>query len=262
MLDVKNTQYVRTQLKPFSVQKNLNFDYSQNLEDAYCAMARVINSDKSYGAAWKLGGTTFVTQNIFNVSSAYFGALHKSEVFVNPTEKIHTSLCEYKGEAEIALKLSDSVIISEDTIDQYSDEELFDKVALSIEMPASTISNMAKKGVATLVADRCAAGALIIGQEKSYSLDMMKDFSKEISILQDNKKIAHGSVNNLVRSPEYCVREFLHIALRYGFSPTSGSWIATGGITQCIPLEFHKKIQLLCNNNIYLEFSFDGENNG
>ena len=112
-----------------------------------------ISQHSGFGYYWKLGGTTFTTQEIFNVSSPYFGALHNSEVFFNPTI-IDIHLFAYQAEAEIALKLSDDILISQETVKNYSDTELFAKTALCLEMPSSAIDNIPQKGVETLIADR------------------------------------------------------------------------------------------------------------
>ncbi|MEM6603041.1 MAG: hypothetical protein AAF621_03235 [Pseudomonadota bacterium] len=251
--------YLRDTLSPTAlIDKDEDFSWPNDLSYAYKRVAELILQDTEFGSYWKLGGTTFLTQKIFNVSTPYFGPLHPKEVFIGCNDNISMNLIEYKAEAEIALKLSDNITISSEAIDNYTDTELFDQAALCLEMPSSPIHDIPKKGVATLVSDRCAAGALVIAPPISYKRYLAEPFIDQIFIRQDKQIISKGSIDNLVMKPELCVRSFLKIALENNITPKAGSWIATGGLTECIPLDLDKKVQLYYNNQCYLDFSIVG----
>jgi 2-keto-4-pentenoate hydratase len=103
--------------------------------------------------------------------------------------------------------------------------------AVALEMPSSAIANLPDAGVAALVADRCAAGALLLGPVREGPLPDLS--AARFTLSRDDEQLGEAGYEALVADPVEILREFMTVSRRYGFAPTPGQWVSTGGITPC-----------------------------
>jgi len=233
--------YLRQERSPLSAVTLGGDTAPASLSDAYAAMAVEIGRDSQRWGAWKLGGTNYGSQAAFNVTRGYFGAIDRSEILSQPSIAPGFALFEVKGEVEVALRIA-------------ADGQGFDAWCVCLEMPSSPITNLPEAGVAALVADRCAAGALLLGAEKpvaSLSETENAHFTLEI----DGEAASVGTLADLVAPPVACLEDFLTLAAETGFQPKAGDWVATGGITKCIAFKPGAHVRVLFNEDVVLDFT-------
>ncbi len=198
------------------------FDLSEDqlwpdLTKAYAGVKALTEASPHNIAAWKLGGTTPLTQDIFKVSDLYFGPIYSHETFCSGMT-VSLPLTECKVELEIAVRHGSSGP---------------DAWAVCAEMPSSGIRDLPGKGVTALVADRCAAGALIIGP--TQPINSIDDAPKTgVNLISDGQVITSGGTDGLTDTPLSIAHRFCDIAHREGFAPKAGQWIATGGMSPCV----------------------------
>lgn len=233
-----------------------------NLSDAYRGLRELVDTDPSFGTAWKLGGTTETTQRIFNVDKVYFGALHESEVAILPSRAPTFPTFELKGEAEIALRIAPSamsfLVEGESATRSAPPSALFDSWCVALELPSSPIENLVECGLLALVADRCAAGFLALGRARGIH-DATNWIGGKIRIEQNGEVIASGGADALVWTPDECARTFLLEALAQGFQPKPGQWVSTGGATACVPYNRGAEIIVFYNDIEELRFVVGSE---
>lgn len=225
------------------------------LNAAYKLMLEALSRSNTVPAAWKLGGTSHTTSRLYTVSVPYFGMLDAREVWHSPCspqlkDKQHTF-----AEAECMLRLGPALpsILREGETALMScpAEMLFDLWAWGVELPFSPVSNLGELGLTALVADRCAAGGLVLGTLHAFLPDSMALWKQSCVTLAINGEIqAEGGLTALTASPDICVRRFLVEALRHGFMPLPGQWIASGGLTPCISLASARHVDVICAERI------------
>ena len=184
-----------------------------SLDAAYVAVCDALNGPV---AAWKLGGTNEATRQAFNVSTLYFGPLYTDEVFA-ADQPMELPLLQTQAEVEIAIRIGVNG---------------FDAWCFAAELPSCPLRNVAASGVATLVADRCGAGALILGPVRRLA----EGWSGDITLNIGGAAVARGHADRLIADPIAIAAQFVGLARRYGFAPKQGDWIATGGLTPCVPI--------------------------
>jgi 2-keto-4-pentenoate hydratase len=105
------------------------------------------------------------------------------------------------------------------------------------------VDNITAIGLRALLMDRCAAGALYLGDARPNLDDATID--EKLEILADGTSVAQGAAKtSLLMTPIEAARGFLQIAAAQGVSVRRGQWISTGGITPCVTLPFGEPIQL------------------
>lgn len=201
-------------------------------------------------AAWKLGGSTAITRAAFNTEKIYFGAMVESEVYHPP----HVgSLCvklPLRGEAEIALRLACD--ITDEILEHPVSADIFDAYAPVIECPWSVVADLPQAGLRALLMDRCASGELLLTASRPYDPAALDGV---LEIVADNTVLTSGrSSASLLMSPESAAIEALGAMLANGYRPTAGHWIATGGITACVPLPLGTPFSLLYDGVVVGEF--------
>lgn len=254
----KLERYVREALAPVEPVTLEPERVPADIGEAYRLLKAEVASDLRFGAAWKLGGTTAVTRRIFSVDELYFGPLHETEILTAPAIAPGRRLAETKGEAEIALRIAPAaegmLEAGAEVVAETPFDELFDAWCVTLEMPASPITNLVQAGVAALVADRCAAGALLIGPVHPYTA--ATDWTgATLRTEQDGVVIAEGGVDALVDPADVCARDFLVEALRRGFRPAPGQWISTGGLTPCVPFREGAEIAIFFRDEPVIRFT-------
>ncbi len=257
MAQANNRVYVRKDRTPLEAVILTKSELPADLAAAYRMVHGTFGDVAGFGAAWKLGGTTEVTQRIFNVDELYFGALLDSEVAVLPRLAPTFKTFELKGEAEIALRISpsaaDKLAEGQAAVRSADVSELFDRWCVALELPSSPILNLVDLGVIALVADRCAAGYLALGKSRELTTEMSWS-GRELRIEQDGQAVSRGGAENLVWQPEMCARLFLIEALAQGYRPKPGQWISTGGATPCVPFTKGSEIKVFFDDIEELSF--------
>ena len=211
---------------------------------AYGVAAATLGLLGSEPAGWKLGGTTPATRRTFATDEVYFGALLADEIWDSTLAADPPVPPVLRGEAEIALRLSADIRYDESEAALESPAtELFDAWAPAIEAPYSCVREIEELGLRALLMDRCAAGALYLGEPRSNVEDPAME--QEIEIIVDGVAVAEGTARaSLLMTPQEAARRFLSVAAEHGVSVRRGQWIATGGITPCVMLPRGKPIQL------------------
>jgi len=112
-------------------------------------------------------------------------------------------------------------------------ENGIDAWTICAEMPSSGIKDLPDRGVTSLVADRCAAGALILGSPRP--IDTISDAPKSgVDLISGGVVLTSGGTDGLTDAPLNIAHVFLTRARELGFEPQKGQWIATGGMTPCV----------------------------
>lgn len=217
-----------------------------SLAAAYDALGEMARARPDRWAGWKLGGTNHASRAAFGVSEGYFGPIDREEVLVAsagtpaeiPAAAPGFALAELKGEVEVALRLG-------------PDGETADAWAVALEMPSSPIRNLPEAGVAALVADRCAAGALVLGPPRTGPVPDLAAarFVQELN----GQEAATGGMADLVASPAALLAEFVTLARRHAMPLAPGQWVATGGITPCIAYAANDRLRILVDGQAELD---------
>lgn len=244
-----NTQfYRRTELSNFPIFLHPE-SIPHTLDIAYEVMKEELALWKESPAAWKLGGTSRTTSRLYSVSVPYFGMLHTAEVWNTPCAPQLKNKQRTSAELECMLRLGESfssvLHAGEAALMSCPSELLFDQWAWGVEMPFSPVANLPELGLPALVADRCAAGGLALGTLHEFFPESIKEWQHaSVQLAIDGKIQAEGRLDALTASPDVCVRRFIVEALRRGFTPKAGQWIASGGLTPCFSLSAAKQIDI------------------
>jgi 2-keto-4-pentenoate hydratase len=212
------TRRTRTPLEPVLLSPS---EVPQSLDAAYAQVNRQVQENPQRWRAWKLGGTNHGSRRTFNVTALYYGAIEAEESLTCPARAPGYPMIECKGEVEYALRIS-------------ADRQGYDAWCVALEMPSTPITNVQDLGVSALVADRCAAGALILGSVHRAPLPVLDGSKLELD--QDGIRLDCAGVENLTDHPEQILTDFLALASEHGLAPSPGDWVATGGVTACCPL--------------------------
>ncbi|SEA65164.1 hypothetical protein [Rubrimonas cliftonensis] len=213
----------------------------RSLAEAYAAMAAQAAATPGSWTAWKLGGTNAASRAAFGVATPYFGALHRDEVLDRPAAAPGFALFELRGEVEPAVRIAPS-------------GEGFDACCVALEMPSSPVADLPSVGVAALVADRCAAGALLLGPA-SPPAAMAALEAGRLTLEIDGAAAGEGGLDALVASPAACLADFLALARGLGFAPRPGDWVALGGVTPCLDLPEGARVRVLLDDAAQLDFT-------
>ena len=211
----------------------------QNEKEAYAIQSAVIKKLGYKILGWKLGGTNFNTQRIFNCDSGYLGPVFSVSNEVPTRLEIEAPV----GEAELTFRISNEIRHLNLKRIQENPYSYFDVVYPSLELPYSKIKNFHDVGMLPLVADLCGTGHLALGKPKKISAFDYK-IAFEVKINQGEIELTKGNSNNIVGGFKTALSDFLKLALEYSLQVEPGQYVATGGITDCISLPKYQKIDL------------------
>lgn len=231
--------YFRTELRPterFSISETQKVT---DLDAAYAGLKAVSDQQGHSWSGWKLGGTNHATVKAFSVSELYFGPLHNSEILEQPNAAPLADLCQVQGEVEISLRIN-------------ADGTGYDAWCVSLEMPASAIENLPGAGVEALIADRCGAGALLLGPIHDGTLPDLS--TAKFAIVQDGETLSESGLESLVAAPDVILGQFLALAKKLGYAVSPGDWVATGGITACCPFTLGSEVAIQRDGSDELRF--------
>jgi 2-keto-4-pentenoate hydratase len=208
------------------------------LDAAYAAQRDMLGRDPARWTGWKLGGTNHASRAAFGVNRLYYGALDQSEILHEPQTAPGFALCEMKGEVEIALRLTATG---------------YDAWCVALEMPACPLDNLMQLGVRALVADRCAAGALLLGPVQDGPLP---DLSQtRFTLNADGVTLSDAGLDALIAAPAALLAAFRALAAGHGITPRKGDWVATGGITACCAFVPGSQVQVRLDQSLILDFT-------
>lgn len=227
----------RTPLKPVTLAPG---QVPATLSAAYQTVNRQVRQDPQRWRGWKLGGTNHGSRRAFNVTTPYYGALEAGEIMAQPPAAPGFALHEWKGEVEYALRIA-------------ADGQGYDAWCAALEMPSSPIENLLECGVNALVADRCAAGALVLGAVHPGPLPTLE--GRVLRLEQDGTCLDAATAGNLTGHPARILADFIALARSHGVAPKPGDWVATGGVTACCPLRQGGQVTVRLDDRVELEFT-------
>ena len=236
----KSTWYIDNRNQRKYEQKLPNEFLPESVQEGYAIQKLLISSMKDV-VAWKLGGGTKSTREIFNTSDIYYGPIFKGHLFRSGSNIPLEILGSPKGEAEISFRLSEDI----SDITKYKEDpwKLVDAIAPSIELPASVVEDVPKYGLPVLLADGCAYGALVIGDH----LDINDRIKNKINTLElsfsSEEKLIKGNASNILTTPIGAIYDFIKLAIENGENIRAGQWVATGGCTPCVKLPINHLIK-------------------
>ena len=205
-------------------------DLFDGLDGAYAGLA-----DLS-AAAWKLGGTNHASKAAFGVDELYYGAIFADEILREPAVAPGWPLVELKGEVEIALRVADGG---------------YDAWCVALEMPSSPIANLLDCGVRALAADRCAAGALLLGP---VTVGDLPDLTRaRFTLEMDGAVLDVAGLDQLTDTPEQHFADFMVMAKGHGAAPKPGDWVATGGITRCADFREGGQVRVILDDQCVID---------
>jgi 2-keto-4-pentenoate hydratase len=234
--------YLRRERSPLRPVRLTEGQRPPSLEAAYAAQAALQRAEPERWGGWKLGGTNAGSRAAFGVGRPYYGALDRAEILENPTHAPGFPLAELKGEAEIALRLAPGL----DGADAW---------CVALEMPSSPLEGLPEIGVAALVADRCAAGALVLGPVREGPPPSDGRIAQEI----DGQRLSEGRIADLSASPAELLADFLTLARSHGQPLAAGQWVATGGVTACLPYAPGSRVRVLLDGEPALDLLIAAE---
>lgn len=186
-------------------------------------------------SAWKLGGTTAATRATFNVQVPYFGPLKASEIHDENAILCKNNFIAPVVEPEILICLSKD--LSPDSM-IHSTEDLLaalEWVGLGLEVPDTCLGNAAEAGVNWLVADRCAAGALVVGQH--MSVERLSELeSHSIELIFDDVVVSSAPAGNIIGGVLSAGIAAITEFASYGITLRKNQIIATGGLCPAVGL--------------------------
>jgi len=203
-----------------------------SITEAYEIQREVINRLSKKVGGWKIGGSNWTTQKLFDCKEIYFGPIFNENISSATVPVGLSSLGELKGEVEVIFRLSDAVE-SIDSIECCTIEQLVDGVAAGIEFPYSVFSDIPDAGLKLLIADLCGSGGLSYGDFVHIN-KINWDESQILLVKEGQMEFIGGSSQELIASPIQIVKDFICLAKRYGIKLEKGQLIATGGCSPCV----------------------------
>lgn len=216
-------------------------DLPTSLEMAYALLAARQAADPGLWGGWKMGGSNHASRAAFGVQIPYYGALARDEILqAEPGVSLRAPgrpLPECKGEVEVALRVDAA-------------GTGFDAWCVALEMPASAVVGLAGLGVVALVADRCAAGVLVLGPVQSGPLpEPGARFGQRVNgVLR-----AEAGYEALTGDPASLLAGFLAMARDHGAPVGPGHWVATGGITPCLGYAPGDRVEVMLNGELAID---------
>lgn len=214
-----------------------------DVNDAYIMQRRFADALPDV-CGWKLGGSNTLTKDLFKVTEPYFGFLRENQIFgagYRPCGELSLETFEVEICARVPTNYCHSIIYSAEEIQTWD-------ASMGLEFPKTQIVDLPEKGVAHLIADNCAAGALFISDTV---FELQLETSIEVSI--DGAKVTDEI--DLIADASQIVSQFLEIAKKHGFSIKPGQIIATGGMTKLLTLAKGQIISIRKNSELVLEFA-------
>lgn len=209
--------------------------------------------------AWKLGGATQNNRTAFKTHCVFYGPIFHQSVFsYHENINLKPSMSKVKGELELSFKLSSA--IKNLTLTKLQKNEIHRFVSscyASVEIPWSVFP-FPESGLPLLIADYCASGALILGNEILWNKDSQKSLRENVSMKTHKDFIAKGSLKNILGNPLLVLKDFLELAIKHQVPLEEGQLVCTGGASDCVLLP--QDIEIKVTFEGLDQFSFKLEN--
>ncbi|WP_417493085.1 hypothetical protein [Maricaulis sp.] len=202
-----------------------------SLEAGYAIAAR--RCDPGQAAAYKLGGTTEATREAFAVSRAYAGALCAGQL-IEAGQDLPHGLINPVVEPEILLAFTQSFAPQRAPRSEQSLRDALAWVGIALEVPATPVSGLPQTGVGWLLADCCAAGALVMGER--LPPDRLDALSQARVTLQVGTRTSQGAASRLVDGALGAVSDILAVFGELDWAVPAGIPFATGGLAPALPI--------------------------
>ena len=227
------------------VQREISKEYIPgSTEIAYQIQQKNTLSKTKPVVGWKLGGTNRETRKIFGTNNLYYGRLLEGTLFEDIHDVKLPDFFQVAGEAEVIFRFNRAIetisdpVITVDTVKRY-----LESVAVGVEFPDTFIRDVPRYGLSALLADNCAAGALVTG----YFMDINSvaiDELNSVRIECEGKCIASGSTKNILGGLFFVMANFINLAVKHNLTLAGGQVVATGGCTPCISIPLGRVISV------------------
>ncbi|WP_417498356.1 hypothetical protein [Maricaulis sp.] len=209
-----------------------------SLEAGYAIAA--LRCDPAQAAAYKLGGTTGATRTAFAVSRAYAGALCADQL-IKDGQDLPTGLINPVVEPEILLAFDRPFAPQRAARSVQALRDELAWVGIALEVPATPVSGLPQTGVGWLLADCCAAGALVVGEQLSPAhLDTL---SQARVTLQVGTRTSQGEASRLLDGALGAMSDILAVFGQLGWAVPAGIPFATGGLAPALPIGAGETVQ-------------------
>ncbi len=185
--------------------------------------------------AWKLGGTTQSTRQTFGVAVPYFGPLKATEVHTSGSSVFKSEMIIPVVEPEIVIALNRDIEPISNPLSTEAVLELIDWVSIGLELPDNCLGNPAEAGVQWLVADRCAAGALVVADPMAPNC-LSELEAGDVKLQFGDKVVSNASAGNIIGGVLSAFSEALEQFAVYGITLKKSQLFATGGLCPAAPL--------------------------
>ena len=222
--------------------------------DPYSIQKAVTNLLPATGA-WKAGGTNKKTQTYFDTDKAYYGPIEKNKIFQGRNLEVNSKALALplKGELEICFLLPPDVFVNESDLNELVFSGVI-KTLVCLELPW-TIFEQPASGLAHLIADVCGANALLCGPEISPSILKNGDKIKLSLQTVEGETITSGIVSDSIISPLDVLIDFIEFVKIQEIDVSEPIFLATGGVSACVPLNKNKKYLVKINDAENFNFS-------
>jgi 2-keto-4-pentenoate hydratase len=216
----------------------------ESVTEAYQIQHKNILTTREPISAWKLGGTTKSTRDTFQTASLFYGPIFASSIYsYSESIKLDPKFREPKGELELSFKLSSAVNTL--TSEKLKNDKVFfntiQSLYASVELPWSAFP-LPEAGLKVLIADYCASGALILGNELPWRENLIKNLSCDVYMKTKSTLLAQGSLSQIIEGPLEALRGFLFLALEQKIPLKAGQIVASGGVSKCVNLPLDEEI--------------------
>lgn len=183
--------------------------------------------------AWKLGGTNALTRDMFQVGRAYFGPLRADELVTGEIEL--AGMVAPKVEPEFCVVFDADLDPDRHGGEPAALRRVLGGVALGLEIPDTILRAPPQAGVFSLIADRCAAGRLVLGDWLPVdTLEELQALPVVMTGPDGTRSEGHGDW--LIGGALAGVADMLESLRGLVDRVPAGTVIATGGLAPAMPL--------------------------
>jgi 2-keto-4-pentenoate hydratase len=204
-------------------------DCPPDLESAEDVLWRVTRGDGRKVVAWKLGASTFVSRAAQGFDRAWSAPLFEGEVLESPARLPAREDGTLGLECELVFRLGADVPDA-GPLDPATVRRLVAGVRAGIEVPASRYPALGAYGAPALVADRGAAGWLVVGDELAgWEPDDLDTIAARLMV--DGVERGAGSGRDIIEGPFGALCEHLARMRRHGVAQPAGMVVSIGSLT-------------------------------
>ncbi len=206
-----------------------------DLESAEDVLWRVIRDSGRSPVAWKLGASTFLARAAQGFDRAWSAPLFAGEVLESPAHLPARADGTLGLECELVFRLGTDVPAT-GALDPATVRLLVAGVRAGIEVPASRYPALGAYGAPALVADRGAAGWLVVGDELAeWEPDALDTIAARL--LVDGVECGAGSGRDIIEGPLGALCDHLARMRRLGVAQPAGMLVSIGSLAGFVVVE-------------------------